>query len=83
MTETILEYFFKTAKKYSEKTALLYKKEGIKVIEWADNIVAELPDERIEITIFYCDEEKRIVDLVYYGDKAREEEILKYVGFGN
>lgn len=57
------------------------KKNGIKIIEWADLITAELPKEYIEIILYHKDEKHRVVDIKYFGAKEREGEILGYVGF--
>lgn len=57
--------------------------DGITVIEWANLIKSELPKKYIEISIYHKDEESREIDIQYIGDKKREEELLKNVGFGN
>lgn len=57
--------------------------DGIIIMEWADIIKSELPDVYIRVEFFYDSEEKRKVHLTVVGDKDREEEILKYVGFSS
>lgn len=56
---------------------------GIVIIEWANLIEDELPDEYIKIEIEHFDEESRYVNIQFIGDPAREKEILEYVNFGN
>lgn len=57
--------------------------DGIILIEWANIIESELPKKYIKITLNYHDENNREVELEYIGDKAKEKEMLEYVGFSN
>lgn len=57
--------------------------EGIVIIEWANLIQSELPEEYIEINLYHFDEYSREVEIKYIGNKEKEEELLKNVGFGN
>lgn len=59
------------------------EKDGIVIIEWADIILEELPEEYICIKFFHNDEETRKINVEYIGDNNKNEEILKYVGFGD
>lgn len=59
---------------------------AISLVEWADIIESELPNEYIKINFFYDDENLengRIIDLKYVGNEKLEEEMLKYVNFSN
>lgn len=57
---------------------------GVAIIEWANIIEQELPKEYIEIKFEYGEtEEERFVELRYIGNKEKEEELLKYVNFGD
>lgn len=57
--------------------------DGILMIEWANIVESELPDEYIKIELAYDGENSRSVDLTYVGDAKKEEEMLDYVGFRN
>lgn len=61
--------------------------DGVALIEWANIIESELPKKYIKIEFEYAldreDQEVRIVNLEYIGDKEKEEEMLKYVDFSN
>ena len=61
--------------------------DGVALIEWANIIESELPKKYIKIEFEYAldkeDEEVRNISLEYVGDKEKEEEMLKYVNFGN
>lgn len=61
--------------------------EGVALIEWANIIETELPKKYIKIEFEYAlereDEDVRNISLEYIGDKAKEEEMLKYVNFSN
>lgn len=54
------------------------KKKGIVIIEWADMIKNELPEERLEIKFKIVGEEKRVLTIVPYGSKYEDlcEEVL-------
>lgn len=54
------------------------RKSGIIIIEWADMIKNELPEERLEIKFKIVGEEKRILTIVPYGNKYEDlcEEVL-------
>ena len=56
---------------------------GICIIEWANLIEEELPEEYIRVEFDYNDEESRKVRICLVGNKKREEELLKYVDFGD
>lgn len=45
------------------------KKDGIIIIEWADMIRSELPEERLEIKFKISGEEKRTLTITPYGEK--------------
>lgn len=53
-------------------------KNGIVIIEWADMIKSELPDERLEIKFKISGEEKRILTITPYGEKYEDlcEDVL-------
>ncbi len=57
--------------------------DGIILIEWANIIESELPKEYLEIKLDYDDEDSRIVEINYIGNKEKGEEILKDVNFSN
>ncbi len=57
--------------------------DGICIIEWANLIEEELPDEYIRVELDYHDEFSRRVKLDFIGNKKREEELLEYVSFSN
>lgn len=57
--------------------------EGIAIIEWANLIESELPQEYIEINLYHYTEDTRQVEIKYIGNKEKEEELLKNVGFSN
>ncbi|NLK62105.1 MAG: tRNA (adenosine(37)-N6)-threonylcarbamoyltransferase complex ATPase subunit type 1 TsaE [Fusobacteria bacterium] len=57
--------------------------DGIIVIEWANIIQSELPDEYLQINLYYSDDEEREIEIKYVGNDKKNEEILKYVGFSN
>ena len=54
------------------------KKDGIVIIEWADMISSELPEERLEIRFKITGEEKRSITITPYGDKYEDlcEDVL-------
>lgn len=54
------------------------KKDGVVIIEWADMIMSELPDERLEIRFKIIDEEKRSITIIPYGEKYEDlcEDVL-------
>jgi len=53
---------------------ILYGK-GVTAIEWAERIKDTLPDERLDITLKWVDEETRTIDIKAFGSHHRE--ILK------
>lgn len=57
--------------------------DAVVIIEWANIIGSELPKEYIEIKLEHFDEKSRKLSLKYIGNKEKEEEMLKYVGFSN
>jgi len=57
--------------------------DGITIVEWANLIKSELPNEYIEINLYHYDEESREIEIKYIGNKNKEEELLKNVGFSN
>ncbi|OQY07611.1 MAG: tRNA (adenosine(37)-N6)-threonylcarbamoyltransferase complex ATPase subunit type 1 TsaE [Fusobacteriia bacterium 4572_132] len=57
--------------------------DGILIIEWANLIKSELPEEYLEIELEYSDDESRYIKIDYIGDIERKKEILEYVDFGN
>ena len=48
------------------------KKDGVIIIEWADMIKDELPEERLEIRFKITGEEKRMLTIVPYGSKYED-----------
>ena len=54
------------------------KKDGVVIIEWADMIEAELPEERLEIKFKITGEEKRSITITPYGEKYEDlcEDVL-------
>ena len=54
------------------------KKDGVVIIEWADMIKSELPDERLEIKFKITGEEKRTLTITPYGSKYEDlcEDVL-------
>lgn len=48
------------------------KKGGITIIEWADLIKDELPEERLEIRFKIVGEEKRVLTITPYGSKYED-----------
>ena len=54
------------------------KKDGIVIIEWADLIKSELPEERLEIKFKIIGEEKRALTITPYGSKYEDlcEDVL-------
>ncbi len=54
------------------------KKDGIVIIEWADMISSELPEERLEIRFKISGEERRNLVITPYGSKYEDlcEEVL-------
>ncbi len=49
-----------------------YEKGGVVIIEWADMIEDELPDERLEIHFKLVDEDTRVLIFKPFGDKYEE-----------
>lgn len=57
---------------------------GVALIEWADIILDDLPNEYIRIDFSYSTkDDERKVNIKYIGNSKKEEELLNYVGFGN
>ena len=54
------------------------KKDGVIIIEWADMIRSELPEERLEIKFKITGEEKRSITITPYGEKYEDlcEDVL-------
>ena len=54
------------------------KKDGVIIIEWADMIKSELPEERLEIKFKIVGEEKRLLTITPYGSKYEDlcEDVL-------
>ena len=54
------------------------KKDGVVIIEWADMIESELPEERLEIKFKITGEEKRSITITPYGSKYEDlcEDVL-------
>lgn len=57
--------------------------EGVTVIEWVNIIETELPKEYIKILLEYAGEESRDIEIRVEGNRERERELLKNVGFSN
>lgn len=49
-----------------------YKKGGVVIIEWAENISDILPDERLDINFIVADENKRVLVIEPHGKKYEE-----------
>ncbi|MBE6148867.1 MAG: tRNA (adenosine(37)-N6)-threonylcarbamoyltransferase complex ATPase subunit type 1 TsaE [Firmicutes bacterium] len=49
-----------------------YNKGGITIIEWSDIIKDKLPEERVEITFKFVDENTRVLYIVPYGSVYEE-----------
>ncbi|MBQ6841357.1 MAG: tRNA (adenosine(37)-N6)-threonylcarbamoyltransferase complex ATPase subunit type 1 TsaE [Bacilli bacterium] len=49
-----------------------YNKGGITIIEWSEIIKDKLPDERVEITFKFIDENTRVLNIVPYGTVYEE-----------
>jgi len=48
------------------------KKDGVIIIEWANMIESELPEERLEIKFKITGEEKRSITIIPYGEKYED-----------
>ncbi|RXZ71084.1 tRNA (adenosine(37)-N6)-threonylcarbamoyltransferase complex ATPase subunit type 1 TsaE [Fusobacterium necrophorum] len=60
------------------------REKGIILMEWANIVESELPEEYIRLELKYTEkEEEREVELHYVGNKAKEKELFDYVNFGN
>lgn len=58
--------------------------DGVILMEWANLVESELPEEYIEIKMDYHEEEdKREISLSYIGNLEKEKELLAYVNFGD
>ncbi|MBN1469678.1 MAG: tRNA (adenosine(37)-N6)-threonylcarbamoyltransferase complex ATPase subunit type 1 TsaE [Fusobacteriaceae bacterium] len=57
--------------------------EGVTIIEWGNIIETELPKEYIKILLEYTGEESRNIEVRVEGNRERERELLKNVGFSN
>ena len=60
------------------------REKGIILMEWANIVESELPEEYIRLELKYTEkEEETEVELHYVGNKAKEKELFDYVNFGN
>lgn len=60
------------------------RENGVILMEWANLVESELPEEYIRIELHYTEEEnQREVDLCYIGNQEKEKELFAYVNFGN
>ncbi|AYZ73952.1 tRNA (adenosine(37)-N6)-threonylcarbamoyltransferase complex ATPase subunit type 1 TsaE [Fusobacterium necrophorum] len=60
------------------------REKGIILMEWANIVESELPEEYIRLELKYTEkEEEREVELHYVGNEAKEKELFDYVNFGN
>ena len=60
------------------------REEGVILMEWANIVEGELPEEYIRLELKYTEtENEREVELNYIGNKAKEKELFDYVNFGN
>ncbi|KXA15867.1 hydrolase, P-loop family [Fusobacterium equinum] len=60
------------------------RENGVILMEWANLVESELPEEYIRIELHYTEEEnQREVDLCYIGNQEKEKELFTYVNFGN
>lgn len=58
------------------------QEDGVILMEWANLVEAELPEEYIRFELDYQEEEdQREVNLSYMGNKEKEKELLAYVDF--
>ncbi|MCI7344309.1 MAG: tRNA (adenosine(37)-N6)-threonylcarbamoyltransferase complex ATPase subunit type 1 TsaE [Fusobacterium necrophorum] len=60
------------------------REKGIILMEWANIVESELPEEYIRLELKYTEkEEEREVELVYVGNERKEKELFAYVNFGD
>ncbi|KDE68932.1 ATP/GTP hydrolase [Fusobacterium necrophorum DAB] len=60
------------------------REKGIILMEWANIVESELPEEYIRLELKYTEKgEEREVELHYVGNEAKEKELFDYVNFGN
>ncbi|AVQ17445.1 tRNA (adenosine(37)-N6)-threonylcarbamoyltransferase complex ATPase subunit type 1 TsaE [Fusobacterium gonidiaformans] len=60
------------------------RENGVILMEWANLVESELPDEYIRLELHYTEEEnQREVELRYIGNEEKEKELFTYVNFGN
>lgn len=60
------------------------REKGVILMEWANIVESELPEEYIRLELKYTEkEEEREVELNYIGNEAKEKELFDYVNFGN
>lgn len=58
------------------------REEGVVLMEWANLVESELPEEYIRLELEYQEEEnQREVNLSYIGNEEKEKELLAYVDF--
>lgn len=58
------------------------REEGVILMEWANLVESELPEEYIRLELEYQEEEnQREVNLSYIGNEEKEKELLAYVNF--
>lgn len=60
------------------------RENGIILMEWANIVESELPEEYIRLELSYTDkEDQREITLSYVGNEKKEKELFDYVNFGN
>jgi len=60
------------------------REDGIILMEWANIVESELPEEYIRLELSYTDkEDQREITLSYVGNEKKEKELFDYVNFGN
>lgn len=58
------------------------QEEGVILMEWANLVETELPEEYIKLSLDYAvEEDMRYVTLEYIGNPSKEEELKNYVNF--
>lgn len=57
--------------------------DGVMLIEWANIIEEELPNEYIKIVFEYHGDKTRYISIEYIGNKIKEREMLEYVNLIN
>lgn len=60
------------------------REDGVILMEWANIVESELPEEYIRLELRYTEkEDQREIALSYVGNEKKEKELFNYVNFGN